>query len=935
MNWTESGAEVSADADYSFEVTGERTLVANFALSQYTVTYDGNDNDGGSIPTDNETYVLNDSVAVSDNTGSLGRTGYTFAGWNTEADGSGTSYMPGDVFSMGAGNVTLYAAWLDSIAPATTVHMEEADESPYTNDTWTNQTVTVSVYATDDGSGLASLEYSEDGGASWQPVAGALTYSEEGIYILTFKAIDEEGNIGQVTRTVKINRNGLVVTITASTQGGDPYVSGNWTNQTVTAEVYASHRQGIAVTSIAYSLDDGAIWSNYTEPLAISGAGTHTIKVKIQDEAGNELEDALTIKIDQANPIIDFGTNGKETWSISGSTFVSVIDTESGLNSGSLEFAWSQSDTAPAGVWATFASGADLTISGVDGDWYLHIRAQDALGNTVGAVSERFRLDASAAELNGLALSASTLDTVFDASTMDYKASVANNVRSITITPVTLDATDIITVSINGGTPSTVTSGLASEPLVLHTGANTIEIEVTALNGERNTYFVAVTRAASSSGTSGGSSGDQSEPEGKASLLVDSTVIGSVTIKKVTRPDGVMIEQVSLDEETLDEALNRLEAVGKTILTIQADDSERVVLVQLPATSIAAAAESYPNGAIIEVVLNGASYQLAIRVLDLAALAEQLGVERKDLKVNIILERADEATETQIRQLAVMERFDLVSAVIDFKVTVEANGQTVEIRDFGGTYMARAIVTEEGAANRNLTGVLYDRETKTFTFVPSHSGTRSDGTPEIVMNVPHNSMYAVLESKGRTFDDLSGHWAKADVELLASKLIVHGVTDSRFAPNADITRAEFTALLVRALGLSLNPDGQTSDFADVAANAWYMPAVEAAVNAGLASGISPDRFAPNERITREQMAVMVAKALSFAGKEVVADRGALVKFTDRTSISTWAIDAVAQAVAAGIINGMPDGTFTPSEHATRAQATAVLKRFLHYTEFID
>lgn len=203
------------------------------------------------------------------------------------------------------------------------------------------------------------------------------------------------------------------------------------------------------------------------------------------------------------------------------------------------------------------------------------------------------------------------------------------------------------------------------------------------------------------------------------------------------------------------------------------------------------------------------------------------------------------------------------------------------------------------------------------------------------MHVPHNSMYAVLESKGRTFDDLSGHWAKADVELLASKLIVHGVTDSRFAPDADITRAEFTALLVRALGLSLNPDGPTSGFADVAAIAWYKPAVEAAVDAGLASGLSPDRYAPSERITREQMAVMVAQALAFAGKEAAADRGALVKFTDRTSISDWAAAAVAQAVAAGILSGMTDGTFAPSDHATRAQAAAVLKRLLQYTEFID
>ncbi|MBD2862231.1 RCC1 domain-containing protein [Paenibacillus oceani] len=901
---------------------------------RYTVTYDGNGSNGGSVPADNNAYSPNNSVTVLSNTGSLSRTGYTFAGWNTAADGSGTSYAGGSTYTMSTANVTLYAQWLDNTAPAITIQMKEADESLYANDTWTNQSVTVSVYATDNGSGLATLEYSEDGGASWLPVVGEVTYSEEGIHTLTFKATDEDGNEGQETRTVKINRNGLVITISANNQSGNSYASGDWTNGTVTAEVYATHQDGIAVTTLEFSLDDGAIWFNYTEPLSISGAGTQMIKVKARDEAGNALEDALTVKIDQTDPSIEFGTNGNETWSLSGSTLVTVSDTESGLNLAALAFAWSQSDTVPADGWAPFTSGADLTKRGVDGDWYLHIRAQDTVGNMVGTVSQRFRLDTSAAELNGLVLSAGTLDKVFDPSTMDYKASVADNVSSITLTPVTLDATDIITVRVEGGTPSTVTSGLASEPLVLNTGVNTIEIDITALNGERKTYSVTVTRAASNAGTSGGSSGESSEPVGKASLRVDSTVIEAVAIKTVTRADGAIVEQVSLDEETLDEALNHLKDAKQPVLTIEVDDSERVVLVELPAASIAAGAESFPN-AIIEVKLNRASYQLVIHVLNLAGLAEQLGVELKDLLVNIILERADEVTETQIRQLAVMEGFNLASEVIDFKVMVEANGQTEEIRDFGGTYMTRAIVTEEGAANRNLTGVLYDRETNALTFVPSHSGTRPDGTQEVIMNVPHNSMYVVLESKGRTFDDLSGHWAKADVELLASKLIVRGITDSQFAPDADITRAEFTALLVRALGLSQNLGGQTSGFADVTENAWYMPAVEAAVNAGLVSGMSLGRFAPNERITREQMAVMLAKALSFAGKGGAMDRGAPVKFTDRASISTWAIDTVAQAVAAGIITGMPDGTYMPSEHATRAQATTMLKRFLQYTEFID
>jgi uncharacterized repeat protein (TIGR02543 family) len=77
----------------------------------YAVTYDGNGNSGGTVPTDNQSYQQNATVTVTDNTGGLTKTGYSFAGWNTAADGSGTDYNPGSTFSMGTENVTLYAQW--------------------------------------------------------------------------------------------------------------------------------------------------------------------------------------------------------------------------------------------------------------------------------------------------------------------------------------------------------------------------------------------------------------------------------------------------------------------------------------------------------------------------------------------------------------------------------------------------------------------------------------------------------------------------------------------------------------------------------------------------------------------------------------------------------------------------------------------------------
>ncbi|MDB5052231.1 MAG: hypothetical protein JWM44_281, partial [Bacilli bacterium] len=428
-------------------------------------------------------------------------------------------------------------------------------------------------------------------------------------------------------------------------------------------------------------------------------------------------------------------------------------------------------------------------------------------------------------------------------------------------------------------------------------------------------------------------------PDGGITLHID-----PANIVKETRPDGTVVEKLVLSELTMNNVLEQLQNTTKHLVIIEINDTEQVVQVQFPAASIAAAFKSFPD-AVFEVKLNGVSFQLRVSVLDLDDLAKRLGVTQKDLKVNIVMERVNDQVKNDIEQLGVSQGFKVYGNVVDFKLTAEASGQTVEIRDFGGTYMARVIVVDGDAVNRNLMAVHYDAATKTVSFIPSVHAVRADGKQEVVLMSPHNSMYAVIDASGKTFADLRGHWSKADVELLASKLIVNGLTDNLFAPDADITRAEFAALLVRALGVSTDLSATQSGFVDVAADAWYAPAVQAASNAGLVSGMAPDRFAPNERITREQMAVMVSRAITLAGQqaEAAASQGKpagqadqlLAKFADQTSISTWAQAAVAQTAGAGIIMGMDNGIFAPSEYATRAQAAVMLRRFLQYVRFID
>ena len=113
-NTAANGSAASYTGGDTFSMgTGDVTLYAQWTAVDYSVTYNGNTNTGGSVPTDGNTYNITDTVTVLGNTGSLVKTGYTFTGWNTAANGTGTGYSGGDTFAMGTSNVTLYAQWTE------------------------------------------------------------------------------------------------------------------------------------------------------------------------------------------------------------------------------------------------------------------------------------------------------------------------------------------------------------------------------------------------------------------------------------------------------------------------------------------------------------------------------------------------------------------------------------------------------------------------------------------------------------------------------------------------------------------------------------------------------------------------------------------------------------------------------------------------------
>lgn len=175
------------------------------------------------------------------------------------------------------------------------------------------------------------------------------------------------------------------------------------------------------------------------------------------------------------------------------------------------------------------------------------------------------------------------------------------------------------------------------------------------------------------------------------------------------------------------------------------------------------------------------------------------------------------------------------------------------------------------------------------------------------------------------YEDISGHWAQADIEELSESGVIAGDGTGYFHPEDPVTRAEFIAMVARAI--SLNPIAYSGAYADVSPSAWYADTVQAASNVGL---IDPNMTAgnslqPDMPILREEAASLLLNAVYLRNPSLF-EKAPLVEFSDEDQISSWAYEAVAGAYARGIFVGNDQNEIQPKKNLTRAEAAAVIKR---------
>jgi len=193
------------------------------------------------------------------------------------------------------------------------------------------------------------------------------------------------------------------------------------------------------------------------------------------------------------------------------------------------------------------------------------------------------------------------------------------------------------------------------------------------------------------------------------------------------------------------------------------------------------------------------------------------------------------------------------------------------------------------------------------------------------------------------FRDVAGHWAQDDIEKLYSLDVFEG-TPAFFAPDAPMTRAEFTRAIVKGANMRASiAEGQTSKttrsrsktvevspFVDVPTSSHYYQYIKDGVDKGIISGISDRQFGPENYLTRAQAITIMVRALGF--ENMAPTPGYRTSFADDQAIPNWAVDSVYVAREIGLVSGDASNRLNPNQTLTRAEASSMLVRFLNFLE---
>ncbi len=409
-----------------------------------------------------------------------------------------------------------------------------------------------------------------------------------------------------------------------------------------------------------------------------------------------------------------------------------------------------------------------------------------------------------------------------------------------------------------------------------------------------------ITTAAPSTTPGGDNNGPSNPSTGQQEVVVNSDgkidatpvikekqAIVSITeteIKKaadLVERDSKGIKVIPIEIKKLEGAENYVQTLPSNVLTTNNKDEKLLIKTDIATVTV-------PTNLLKSEVSANTNVQLSISKSNVEALSEELKNkigERPVIDVNLSLNNSTKSIST---------------AALGITVSLPYTPSAEELKD-----------------SEHIVVWYIDGEGKTVA-LPTGKYNEADGT--VSFKTTNIGTYGVT-FVNKSFDDISKQsWAKDSIEVLAAKGVINGTTEKTFNPGSSIKRGDFILMLVKAMGLTAEGDG---NFADVNPNAYYANAVSVAKELGITAGVGNNKFNPSEYISRQDMMTLISRAMEIEKKVLQEGNDSDIgRFADKTAISAYAQQSIATLVKNGIVSG--DGkNINPKAKASRAE-TAVM-----------
>jgi len=375
-----------------------------------------------------------------------------------------------------------------------------------------------------------------------------------------------------------------------------------------------------------------------------------------------------------------------------------------------------------------------------------------------------------------------------------------------------------------------------------------------------------------------------------ATAFADVEALGEDAVLNITFANAANEDiTVSLDKNVLAAIQTEVADVQEDTdnLTIKVEKTEDITDAQ------ANAIKDFENKVVYKIVLatdNGAE----------VSIADAEG----DVVVTIPYEESEEYGDVKVKELTA----DAKLKNADF--TFENEAVTLTVADFG-----KYVIYQESVGGN------FDN---TIVVRPTTGGSGSSGSVVTQPVTPSEDVETPAEDKKVFADVAEDAWYYGDIAYAIEKGLVNGVSETEFAPDALVTRAMFVTILYRNEGEPAT--NRSIPFADIDMAAYYANAVVWAQQNEIVKGVSETEFAPDANITREQMAAIMFRYAQYKGMEALTLEENL-HFADANEISEYAVSAMNWAVGCGLMNGKSESTIAPQDNATRAECAAILHRF--------